>query len=104
MSSKNVHMNFRSLSNHANANKSSKHQLVQGANLRVERLRDKDAGTYTCRICNGNGNEPALGRARDIYEYKSGDEDASDVSVDDECDERSSLLKVLGKRQQQQQH
>ena len=36
-----------------------KQQLVQGANLRVERLRDKDAHTYICRICNGN--EPALG-------------------------------------------
>ena len=45
----------------------SRFQLVQGHNLRIEQVQEADTGTYTCRICSSS-----------------------------ECDERSGFLKVLG--------
>ena len=67
--------------------------MVQGVNLRIHKLKESDSGTYTCRICNSN--QKALLLDKDfIYDNKNSD--SSDLSNDrEECDERSSSLKVL---------
>jgi hypothetical protein len=48
-------------------------QLVQGKNLRIEKLHETDSGTYTCRICTSAGNPEG----------------------NEECDDRSGTLQVL---------
>jgi hypothetical protein len=77
-------------------------KLVQGVNLKIEKLKDTDAGTYTCRICNWNRDINSIkyniemdNDQSGLYDYKNLDSSDLNTFERDECDERSSVLKVL---------
>ncbi len=75
-------------------NKDKRFKLVQGVNLRIEKLKESDSGTYTCRICNTNQKSLLLDKDF-IYDNKNSD--SSNLNNEkEECDERSSSLRVLG--------
>jgi hypothetical protein len=68
-------------------------KLVQGVNLRLERLRESDAGTYTCRICNSN--QKSLPMDKDFFYDNAKNANLYQNEHREQCDERSASLRVL---------
>jgi hypothetical protein len=77
-----------------------RYQLVQGVNLRLPRAQEADSGTYTCRICNSDDDDDSSTYNNNYSPQvanRNNDLSSVEMPMSDDCDERSAVVRVLGK-------